>query len=126
MGFGASYVRNRFSRKNKRPAWKMAAAFGEWLRKRPCACQGHNPDCGGVMMAAHVDYAAKGTPDAKGMSSKVADRWQIPLTDNCHRLQHSKGWPWFEANILKCKAEDLADFLWRKWPGRIEWEAQQQ
>jgi hypothetical protein len=37
-----------------RPAWKVADAFGQWLRGRPCACQGRNPACKGPIQAAHV------------------------------------------------------------------------
>lgn len=106
-----------------RPAWKVAEAFRQWLRGRPCACQGRNPDCGGPMIAAHVDHAGKGTPDAKGTATKVADKFNIPLTDRCHQLQHSKGWPWFEKNILKASAITLAEDYWRAWPGRVAWEA---
>lgn len=102
-----------------RPAWKVCKAFGQWLRGRPCACGGRNDDCGGDMEAAHVDYAAKGTPDAKGVASKVADRWQIPLSHNCHRLQHSKGWPWFDLHILGgiARGEMMAAEYWRLWKG---------
>lgn len=106
-----------------RPAWKVADAFRVWLRRLPCACGGRNPGCGGPVRSAHVDYAAKGTPDAKGTSSKVADRWCVPLTDNCHRLQHDKGWPWFNANILRGDAEKLAEEYWSRWPARSKWEA---
>jgi len=106
-----------------RPAWKVARGFGQWLRGRPCACGGTNKDCGGPMVAAHVDYAGKGSRDAKGTGTKAADRFQIPLSDNCHRLQHNKGWPWFEKNILGRRAETLALSYWQLWPGRRAWEA---
>lgn len=71
------------------------------------------------MVAAHVDYAAKGTADAKGASTKVADRWAIPLSWLCHQLQHDKGWPWFDAKILGAvgAGEKMAAEYWRKWPG---------
>ena len=71
------------------------------------------------MQACHVDYAGKGTPDAKGAGTKVADRWQIPMTVNCHRLQHDKGWPWFELNILGGvgRAAEMAAEYWRRWTG---------
>lgn len=71
------------------------------------------------MEAAHVDYAGKGTPDAKGMGSKVADRWQIPLSHNCHRLQHTKGWPWFDQHILGGieRGAMMASEYWRLWKG---------
>lgn len=76
------------------------------------------------MIAAHVDGAAKGTPDAKGAGTKAADRWCIPLTDNCHRLQHAKGWLWFIANILMRDPEKMAAEYWKAWPGRAKWEAE--
>lgn len=76
------------------------------------------------MVAAHVDYAGKGTPDAKGTASKVADRWNIPLTDNCHKLQHLIGWPEFDRRYLggEGAAEQIAATLWHLWPGRPAWE----
>jgi hypothetical protein len=76
------------------------------------------------MVAAHVDYAGKGSRDAKGTGSKVADRFNIPLSDLCHKLQHAKGWRWFEKNILRGRsAEKLSEDYWRLWPGRARWEA---
>ncbi|WP_343518131.1 hypothetical protein [Sphingomonas sp.] len=118
---GHSALRAR-KRNAPRPEWKVADAFRQWLRGRACACMGRNADCGGPMRSAHVDYAAKGTPDAKGASSKVADRWCIPLSDNCHKLQHVIGWPAFDARYLPAKAEQLAAEYWRAWPGRKKWE----
>lgn len=100
-----------------RPAWKVAEAFRKWLRGRPCACKGRNPDCGGDMVAAHVDHAG-----GKGMQTKVADRHCIPLTDRCHMLQHNKGWPWFEREVLRGSAVTLAAEYWKAWPGRTKWE----
>lgn len=107
------------------PAWKVAEAFKQYLRGRDeCACDGRNPHCGGPIIAAHVDYAGKGTRDAKGTGTKAADRWCIPLSDLCHKLQHSKGWPWFDKNILghAGAAEEIAGDYWHLWPGRIAWE----
>jgi hypothetical protein len=78
------------------------------------------------MVAAHVDHAAKGTPDAKGAATKVADRWCIPLSDGCHKLQHNKGWPWFEKEVLRGSAEAIAAALWQAWPGRRAWESRQE
>lgn len=71
------------------------------------------------MQSAHVDYAAKGTPEAKGMGTKVADKWQIPLSLLCHKLQHDKGWPWFDKNILggPKAGEQMAAEYWRLWKG---------
>lgn len=78
-----------------------------------------NPECGGSIQAAHVDYAAKGTPEAKGTGTKVADRWQIPLSMRCHRMQHDKGWPWFDRNVLGSEGagERLAAAYWKAWKG---------
>lgn len=108
-----------------RPAWKVADAFRQWLRGRPCACGGRNPDCGGQMQAAHVDYAGKGTADAKGAGTKAADRWCIPLSASCHDMQHRKGWPWFDQQILGglSRGEMMAAEYWRLWPGRAKWES---
>lgn len=80
--------------------------------------------CSGKIQSAHVDYAGKGTPDAKGTASKVADRWAIPLSETCHMLQHNRGWPWFDLNILgrAGAAEIMASEYWRLWPGRAAWE----
>lgn len=107
-----------------RPAWKCAEAFKQFLRGRPCACGGRNSFCSGKIQSAHVDYAGKGTQDAKGTASKVADRWCIPLSESCHMLQHSRGWPWFDAHILggAGSAERMAADFWRLWPGRNAWE----
>lgn len=109
-----------------RPFWKVCEAFRQWVRGRPCACGGRNPNCGGNMEAAHVDYAGKGTPDAKGMGTKAADRFNIPLSHNCHGLQHQKGWPWFDKHILggAGAGEKMAGEYWRAWPGRIQYERQ--
>lgn len=121
---GPSALKSRFT-KAPRPAWKVAEAFCAWLRKRPCACEGRNPECRGPVRSAHVDGAGKGTRDAKGMSTKAADRFCIPLTDPCHQLQHTKGWPWFIANMLRGRDPiQLSEAYWKAWPGRAKWEAQ--
>lgn len=103
-----------------RPAWKVAEAFKQWLRGRDCACGGANPHCGGSMIAAHVDHAG-----GKGVGTKVADRHCIPLSDLCHKLQHQKGWRWFERNILRESAVTMAGDYWHLWPGRRVWERKQ-
>lgn len=120
-------VRPRHTNK-PRPAWKTAEAFKQWIRGRECACGGSHDDCGGNMEAAHVDYAAKGTMEAKGASTKVADRWCIPLSRNCHALQHRKGWPWFDQHILGgiSRGEMMASEYWRLWPGRARWERERE
>ena len=70
------------------------------------------------MVAAHVDHGGD-----KGMGTKVSDRFAIPLSWLCHDLQHSKGWPWFESNILRADAVAMSQAYWELWPKRREWEA---
>lgn len=115
---GPSMLRNRH-KNAPRPAWKVADAFRQWLRGRPCACAGKNDDCGGPMRSAHVDYAGD-----KGMGSKVSDRFCIPLSDNCHRLQHSMGWQSFDERVLGGASRGLmlSQEYWAAWPGRAKWE----
>lgn len=107
-----------------RPAWKVAEAFKQWLRGRPCGCGGRNSMCSGKIQSAHVDYAGKGTRDAKGTASKAADRFCIPLSEACHLLQHNRGWPWFDIEILGMAGagERMARDYWQAWPGRKAWE----
>jgi len=114
---GSSALRSRH-KNAPRPAWKVALAFLQWLRGRPCACGGKNPDCAGPIRSAHVDYAGD-----KGMGTKVSDRFAIPLSDACHRLQHAIGWTTFEKRFLPGLAIKLADAYWQAWPGRSKWEA---
>lgn len=106
-------------RKNApRPAWKVATAFLQWLRGRPCAADGSL--CTGKVVAAHVDHAGD-----KGMGTKVSDRHAIPLCEGHHARQHSRGWMTFERECLGGKsAVAMAKAYWLKWPGHIEWEAQ--
>lgn len=100
-----------------RPAEKSAPGFLQWLRGRDCLAMAG--DCHGKIEAAHVDYAG-----GKGMGTKVADRFAIPLCSHHHRLQHNNGWPWFDITILKMAGagESAASQYWRAWPGRIAWE----
>lgn len=102
-----------------RPAWKTARAFGQFLRGRPCACLGSNPDCDGPIQAAHVPH-----PASKGVGTKSADRYQIPLSEVCHRTQHRLGWKTFAARFLKgVDPLILSCRYWAAWPGRVKWEA---
>lgn len=113
-------ARSAFAPRHKnapRPPWKVAEAFKQWLRGRPCACAGRLCDGNSRTVAAHVDHAG-----GKGMGTKVADRHCIPLSDQCHRLQHSVGWRTYE-QFLCSDAVKLAEQYWRKWPGRSSWEA---
>ena len=102
-----------------RPPEKSAPAFIQWLRGRPCACAGCLCDGTSRIVAAHVDHAG-----GKGMGTKVADRHAIPLSNDCHRLQHSIGWRTYEQRLCS-DAVKLAEEYWRRWPGRIAWEAKQ-
>ena len=102
-----------------RRAWKVAEAYHQWLRGRPCACMGRNPACDGKMQAAHVPHAA-----SKGTGTKAADRWAIPLTVGCHiNTQHIIGWPEFASRYLgRRDPTALAAEYWAAWPGRAKWE----
>jgi hypothetical protein len=102
-----------------RPAWKVADSYRQWLRGRPCACGG-KLNCGGKIVAAHVDNAG-----GKGMGTKVADKNCIPLSEYCHQLQHSIGWPRFEKFLPGGSGPKLSVEYWNAWPGRLEWEASQ-
>lgn len=112
-----------------RPAWRVAEAFRQWLRGRPCACGGSNPDCGGDIIAAHIDNAGKAegvdyAKHGKGMGMKVSDRFNLPLSVNCHALQHRLGWPSFAAKYLPSgDAIKLCLRYWAAWPGNAAWEA---
>lgn len=106
-----------------RPAWKCAEEFKRWLRKLPCACQGANTCCHGPIQSAHVDGAGKGTRDAKGLGSKVSDRFCVPLSLGCHQHQTDVvGWSEFEMTLPGGSAEALAVQYWEAWPGRAAWE----
>jgi hypothetical protein len=102
-----------------RPDWKVAEAFKQWLRGRPCACGGRNPACDGKIQAAHGPHKA-----SKGMATKAADRYCMPLSEGCHlTTQHKQGWQTFAARYLG-GADPLAicEEYWRAWPGRSKWE----
>ncbi len=101
-----------------RPAAKSAHGFKQWVRGRNCLAIGTGK-CEGKVQAAHVDYAG-----GKGVGTKVADRFTIPLCAKHHAMQHNMGWMRFEHSVLgkAGAAWDAADFLWSRWPGRIAWE----
>ena len=104
-------------RNSPRPAHKSAPGYLQWLRGRKCAADGHDL-CDGRMEAAHVDHAGD-----KGVSTKVSDKFAIPLCSDHHRRQHTKGWMTFEAECLGGRsAVALADAYWTMWPGRRAWE----
>lgn len=104
-----------------RPAWKRAEAFGQWLRGRPCACEGRHIACGGKVQAAHTPHKA-----SKGMGSKCADQHMIPLSESCHMKQHHVGWQTFASLYLGgADPVALAAQYWSAWPGRKAWEERQ-
>lgn len=102
-------------RNSPRPAEKSAKGFLQWLRGRPCLCEGMA--CMGQMEAAHVDFAG-----GKGVGTKVADKFAIPLCSSHHMRQHSWGWTRFQ-KTYGIDALAAAEAYWRNWPGRIAWEA---
>lgn len=105
-------------RNSPRPAEKSAPAFLQWLRGRECACGGRNPHCGGRMEAAHGPHKA-----SKGIGTKCADQFAMPLSTLCHVLQHTKGWPWFSREILSGRDPiEVTAAYWQAWPGRRAWE----
>ncbi|EQA97316.1 DUF968 domain-containing protein [Sphingobium sp. HDIP04] len=118
-----------------RPEWKVATAYLQWLRGRPCYLEGHR--CGGCgdaepprhtpVEAAHVDHGGD-----KGMQTKASDRFAIPLCQRHHDEQHGKvgsfsqrgGWKSFELKY-GFDARKVADAYWKAWPGRRAWEENQ-
>lgn len=113
-------TRSRF-RNAGRPTEKDARSFLQWIRGRPCifADQG---GCEGKIEAAHLDFAG-----GKGVGTKVADRYAVPMCAGHHRLQHNKGWNTF-MRLMRVGANDLlvaAARLWNAWPSRAAWERKQ-
>ncbi len=104
-------------RNSPRIAEKSAPAFLQWLRGRECLATGSA--CNGRMEAAHVDFAG-----GKGIGTKVADRFAVPLCSFHHRLQHNMGWATFDHVYGQRHGGALkaAEAYWRAWPGRIAWE----
>ena len=101
-----------------RPAEKRAPGFLQWLRGRVCLAA--SAGCSGKIEAAHVDYAG-----GKGVGTKVADKYAVPLCSAHHRSQHSMGWSSFEREELEGfdgAALTAAFKYWHMWPGRIAWE----
>lgn len=117
-----------------RPAWKVADAYTQWLRGRPCYLAGHR--AGGCGMgepprrkpveAAHVDHGGD-----KGMGTRASDFYCIPLCQRHHDEQHGKigafsqrgGWPTFQLKYGFDAVKVAAEY-WGKWPGRRQWEAE--
>jgi hypothetical protein len=99
-----------------RPAWKVADAFKQWLRGRPCYLDG--PDCAGKIEAAHMP-----SPGSKGMGTKAADCHCIPLCQHHHARHTNKGWG--AIGLTRETAGQLPNEYWAAWPGRKAWEARQ-
>lgn len=118
-----------------RPEEKSAPTYLQWLRGRPCYLDGHRAGgCGladiprrSPVEAAHVDHGGD-----KGMSTKASDRFALPLCQRHHDEQGGKvgtfrqrgGWKTFEVKY-GFKAVEVAAEYWRKWPGRLKWEARE-
>ena len=116
-------VDTRPRRKNAgRAPVKSAPGFLQWLRGRDCIFADMG-GCEGRMEAAHLDFAG-----GKGIGTKVADRYAVPMCSAHHRIQHSGGWPRFLVGMLTTKGAMLlaAAKLWNAWPGRVAWERKQE
>lgn len=97
-------------RKNApRPAWKVATAYLQWLRGRPCAFEGRG-GCWGKIESAH-------TPDpmSKGVGTKAADHNAIPACQAHHKLQTDSGWS--AVGLTRETAQTMAAAYWRAWKG---------
>lgn len=96
-----------------RPPEKSCPAFLQWLRGRSCLAGG---TCAGRIEAAHIDYAP-----GKGVGTKPADRYAVPLCAAHHGEQHQAGIRTFEKrhgiNMLSA-----SEAYWQAWPGRHAWE----
>lgn len=106
-----------------RPPEKDARGFLQYLRGRPCIFA-DSGDCQGKIVPAHLDWAG-----GKGMGSKVADRYAVPMC--CfghHARQHSIGWDSFmaEMGVTREMLMLAAARLWFAWPSRGAWERKQE
>jgi hypothetical protein len=110
-------------RRNARPPEKNCRAYLQWLRGRECFLADRG-GCRGKIEAAHVDCAG-----GKGIATKVADKWAIPLCSGHHAEQsgvtgsfRTRGsWATFQLRY-GFNAIDVAGDYWHLWPGRIAWE----
>jgi hypothetical protein len=91
-----------------RPAWKVAKAYHQWLRGRPCARVG---------LGCHGDIEAAHTPDpaSKGCGTKAADYNAIPLCQHHHMLHTTRGWS--AIGLTRGTAQMMALAYWRAWHG---------
>lgn len=92
-----------------RPAWKVAIAFRQWLRGRPCAVAARR-GCSGLIEAAHTP-----DPRSKGVGTKAADHNCIPLCETHHKLHTRKGWS--AIGLDRERAQAMAAAYWRAWKG---------
>lgn len=69
------------------------------------------------MQAAHGPHKA-----SKGMGTKCADQWAMPLSLECHALQHKLGWQTFAARYLPGDPLAICASYWFQWPSRLAWE----
>lgn len=92
-----------------RPAWKVATAYHQWLRGRPCAMEKRG-GCFGRMEAAHTP-----DPASKGAGTKAADHNAIPLCAGHHKLHTDKGWS--AIGLTRETAQSLAAAYWGLWQG---------
>jgi hypothetical protein len=96
-----------------RPAWKVAKAYHQWLRGRPCAVhqdQTRYGPCGDQMEAAHTP-----DPGSKGMGTKASDHNAIPLCRAHHRMHTVKGWS--AIGLTREGAQALGAAYWAAWRG---------
>lgn len=99
-----------------RPAEKSAPGFLAFVRQRPCILD-HTGECRGKVRACHWDEAGD-----KGMGTKVADKWSLPMCDGHHQEQTDVlGWPKFQVKY-RFNAREFCEQLWRAWPSRLRWE----
>jgi hypothetical protein len=110
-------------RNRGRPPQKDAPGFLQFVRGRPCIFA-DSGDCQGKVQACHLDFAG-----GKGLNSKVADRYSVPMCGlGHHARQHGVGWDSFMAEMGVTREELMiaAARLWHAWPSRRQWESKQQ
>lgn len=117
-------VNTRSRHKNAgRPPEKSAPGFLQYVRGRPCIFHDEG-GCAGKIVPAHLDWAG-----GKGMGSKVADRYCVPMCGlGHHARQHSIGWDSFMAEMGVTREQLLLGSakFWNAWPGRAAWERKQE
>lgn len=117
------HVTPQRARKNAgRPPEKDAPRFLRWIRTRGYCVFRNYGGCEGKIEAMHLDFAG-----GKGTGTKVADKFSLPACSGHHSRQHTKGWATFlrELGLTKEALLDAAARLWRAWPDRAKWEANQ-